>query len=285
MIDVTYVLGLGFYLYSLRAVQKTHLIVSDASSTHIISTNLTFPRSSSRSFLRATRHLAGTVGTRRRQGDMRATNLLRQLRHPVPSPPQETPPSQKHVRDRYARLKCFGDCYRTVLEPTPFPHLNYVLGDIKFVGKTHKYRIENPLAAAALAPRLLKHCKEVDINNSHVSLAHAYASVLKVTAKQHGIRLIGELVSCSACSREKEDRPPTPHHVTRRVTQLLELVHIDTAGPYPTFLGGSRYVVMFVDSASRRQRTVRRARKERGRYCFCCETLRGRYGSPTRVSH
>ena len=36
--------------------------------------------------------------------------------------------------------------------------------------------------------------------------------------------------------------------------QPLELVHIDTAGPYPTPLGGSRYVVMFVDSVSRLQR-------------------------------
>ena len=36
--------------------------------------------------------------------------------------------------------------------------------------------------------------------------------------------------------------------------QPLGLVHIDTAEPYPTSLGGSRYVVMFVDSASRLQR-------------------------------
>ena len=138
LIDVAYVLGLGFSLYSLHAVQMTQLIVSDASSTHIIRTNLTFPRSSSRSYFRATRLLARTVGARRRQGDMRATNLLRQLRHPVPPPPQEIPPPQTHVRDWYARLKCFGDCYRTVLEPIPFPHLSYVLGDIKFVGKTYK---------------------------------------------------------------------------------------------------------------------------------------------------
>ena len=39
-----------------------------------------------------------------------------------------------------------------------------------------------------------------------------------------------------------------------RATQPLGLAHIDTAGPYPTSLGGSRYVVMFVDSASRLQR-------------------------------
>ena len=41
---------------------------------------------------------------------------------------------------------------------------------------------------------------------------------------------------------------------TRRATQPLGLVHIDTAGPYPTSLEGSRYVVMFVDSALRLQR-------------------------------
>ena len=62
LIDVAYVLGLGFNVYSLHAVQKTQLIVSDASSTHIISTNLTFPRSSSKSYLRATRLPASPPG-------------------------------------------------------------------------------------------------------------------------------------------------------------------------------------------------------------------------------
>ncbi|CAM9332308.1 unnamed protein product [Ascophyllum nodosum] len=100
LIDVAYVPGLGFNLYSLHAVQRTHLIVSDASGTHIIGANLTFTRSSSGSYLRATRLPAGTA--RRRQGDMRATNLLRQLGHPIPPPPQEPPPPQKHVRDWFA---------------------------------------------------------------------------------------------------------------------------------------------------------------------------------------
>ena len=92
LIDVAYVPDLGFNLYSLHAVQRTHLIVSDASGTHIIGANLTFPRSSSGSYLRATRLPAGTVGARRRQGDMRATNLLRQLGHPISPPSQEPPP-------------------------------------------------------------------------------------------------------------------------------------------------------------------------------------------------
>ena len=145
----------------------------------------------------------------------------------------------------------------TVLEPTPFPPLSSALGEIQFVGKTPSRpacRIGNPLAAAALIPGPLKHGKGVDINHLHVSLDHAHASVLKATAKKHGIRLTGELVSCSACSRAKGHRAPTPHHATRQATQPLGLVHIDTAGPYPTSLGASRYVVIFVDKASRLQR-------------------------------
>ena len=144
----------------------------------------------------------------------------------------------------------------TVLEPTPFPPLSSVLGKIQFVRKTSsrpECRIGTPLAVTALTPGPLKHGKELDINHLHVSLAHALANVLKATAKQHGIRLTGELVSCSARSRSKGHRTLTPHHATRRATQPLRLVHIDTTGPYPTSLGRSRYVLMFVDSASRLQ--------------------------------
>ena len=49
-------------------------------------------------------------------------------------------------------------------------------------------------------------------------------------------------------------RAPTPHRITSRAASPLDLVHIDTAGPFPESLGGSRYVVMIVDSASRFQR-------------------------------
>ena len=62
LIDVAYGPGLGFNLYSLHAVRITYLKVSDASGTHIIGGNLTFSRSSSGLYLRATRLPAGTVG-------------------------------------------------------------------------------------------------------------------------------------------------------------------------------------------------------------------------------
>ena len=110
------------------------------------------------------------------------------------------------------------------------------------------------LTAAALNPGMMKHGKVVDINHFHVSRAHAHASVLQATARQHNFRSTGQLVSCWACSMAKGNRAPTAHHTTARAKRPMGLIHIDTAGPFPASLGGSRYVVMFVDSASRLQR-------------------------------
>ena len=52
----------------------------------------------------------------------------------------------------------------------------------------------------------------------------------------------------------KRIRAPTPHHTTSRAAAPLDMVHIDTAGPFPESLGSSRYVVLFVYNASRFQR-------------------------------
>ena len=110
------------------------------------------------------------------------------------------------------------------------------------------------MAAAALNTGMLKHGKVVDINYLHVSLAHAHTSVLQATAGQYGFRSTGELVSCSACSAAKGDRASTAHHTTARTKGPMELVHFDTADSFLAYLGGLRYVVMFVDSASRLKR-------------------------------
>ena len=114
------------------------------------------------------------------------------------------------------------------------------------------------MAAAVLTPGGVfvnnKKTTVVDINHFHVSLAHAHSSVLKATARQHGIQLVGELAPCSGCSMVKGIRASTPHRTTSRAAAPLDMVHIDTAGPFPESLGGSRYVVMFVDSASCFQR-------------------------------
>ena len=129
-----------------------------------------------------------------------------------------------------------------------------MLGKIEF-GKKPLFESDYFLTATALNPGMLKHGKIVDIKHLHVTVAHhAHASVLKATPRQHGFRLTGGLVSCSASSMAKGNRAPTAHHTTARTKRPMELVHIETAGPFPASLGGSRYVAMFVDSASRLQR-------------------------------
>ena len=135
-----------------------------------------------------------------------------------------------------------------------------VLGKIEF-GRKLLFELDGFLTAAALNPGMMKHGKVVDINHLHVSLAHAHASVLQATARQHGFRLTRELVSCSACSMVKGHRAPTAHHMTARAKKPMELVDIDTADSFPASLGGSRYVVMFVDSASRLQRPYKTRNK------------------------
>ena len=157
LIDVAYVPDLGFNLYSLHSVQRTHLMVSEASGTHIIGENLTFPRSSSGSYFRATRLPAGTVGARRRQGDMRATSLLRQLGHPIPPLPQEIPPRRNMCATGLLNSNIPGVV--TVLEPTPFPPLSSVLGEIQFVGETPsrpECRIGTPPGSGCPDPRATK---------------------------------------------------------------------------------------------------------------------------------
>ena len=140
-----------------------------------------------------------------------------------------------------------------LLEPIPSLPISSVLGEFE-CGRKPLSESDCSLAAAALNPGMLQLGKVVDINHLHVSLAHAHASVLQATARHHGFRLSGEPVSCSVCSMAKGNRAPTAHCMTVRAKRPMELVHIKAAGSFPASLGGSRYVVMFVNSASCLQR-------------------------------
>lgn len=57
----------------------------------------------------------------------------------------------------------------------------------------------NVLAAAALTSGILKHGRGIDINHLNIARANAHTEVVRQTAKQHEIRLTGELVSFYAC--------------------------------------------------------------------------------------
>lgn len=134
------------------------------------------------------------------------------------------------------------DC---LVESLSSPPLSQAAGKIDF-GKSSMSRV---FAAAALTLGIFKHERSVDIYSLHVSLGHVHDDILGQTAKKHGIRLTRELISCSACSRGKGQMTRTTNRTTTRAK-----VHVDTAGPYPVSLGGSRYMMMFVDNVSRLQR-------------------------------
>ena len=80
--------------------------------------------------------------------------------------------------------------------------------------------VDGNLAAAVLSPGGVyisgnQRNKEFDINHFlHVFLARAHFGVLKATAQQHGIHLVGELATCSGCSQAKGIRAATPRYTT-----------------------------------------------------------------------
>ena len=64
------------------------MVISDEAGTHIIGTGLTFPRGTKGSCMRGSRLPPRIIAKHARQHDVYASNLLRQLLHPVPSLPQ-----------------------------------------------------------------------------------------------------------------------------------------------------------------------------------------------------
>ena len=67
---------------------------------------------------------------------------------------------------------------------------------------------------------------------------------------RYGIQLVGELAPFSGCSMAKGVRAPTPHRTTSRAVAPMDMVHVNTVGPFTESLGSSRDVAIFVDSAS-----------------------------------
>ena len=91
----------------------------------------------------------------------------------------------------------------------------------------------------------------VDINHFHFSSAYLRERLLRETARQHGITLTGVLQPCGGCLEAKVVRAGVPRRTTSRAGKPMETVHIDLVDPYEASMGGSVYLIMFVDSASR----------------------------------
>ena len=244
--DVSFVPDLGFNLFSFHVVQEKHEIILNKSGVHLLDGRLVFPRRRNGSSLRATRVMQGAHPS--------ASNALATFTDPPPSV------QYRSVTSPVAQetLSASSSCRRGNAGAGMGVKSSVVTAREKGEESASVLSNSDGMAAAVLSPGGLfidKNKKRViDINHYHVSLAHAHSSVLKATAKQHGIQLVGELTPCSGCSMTKGIRASTPHRITSRAEAPLDLVHIDTAGPFPESLGGSRHVVMFVDSASRFQR-------------------------------
>jgi len=90
--DVSYVPELGFNLYSLHVVQRTHVVMLDASGIHITGTGITFPRGIKRSCVWVSRLPPRSI-----------------LHHPVP--PSQVSPSSSHVSDSSGVQCVDSSCY------------------------------------------------------------------------------------------------------------------------------------------------------------------------------
>ena len=227
--DVSFVPDLGFNPFSFHVVQEKHEITLNKTGAHLLGGRLVFPRKSNGSSLRATRVLPG------RQADASTalamfTDAPSHRSDGTPSPVQysratspvahEKPRISSSCRTSNAGVGNGGN--RSSVSWEKGEESESVLsGNIE-------------MAAAVLSPGgvfIKKKKKVVDINHFHVSLAHALSSVLKATARQHDIQLVGELAPCSGCSIAKGIRASTPHRTTSRAAAPLDKVHIDTVVP------------------------------------------------------
>ena len=237
---------LSFNLFSFHVVKEKHEIILNKTEAHLLNGRLVFPRRSNGSSLRATRVMPGVHAS--------ASNALATF---------ADPPSRVQYRSEASpaahETSSVSSSCRTSNAGTGMGGKGCVAAWKKGEEPESVSSGNDEMAAAVLSPGglfLNKYKTKIvlDINHFHVSLAHADSSVLKATAQQHGIQLVGKLAPCSGCSMAKGIRAPTPHRTASRAATPLDLLHIDTAGPFPESLGGSRYVVMSVDSASRVQR-------------------------------
>ena len=168
----------------------------------------------SESYLRASRLTPGIVGVKARTNRALASQISNPLNSWVLPCSLRFPSVPNKSRFSSASNVSWTDAaYDDLLEPIPSPPLSSVLGEIKF-WRNLLFESDCSLAAATLNPGLLKHGKIVDTKHLHFSLAHAHASVLQATGRQHNFRLTRKLVSYSACSIAKGNRCQV--HVSRR---------------------------------------------------------------------
>ena len=247
--DVSFVPDLRFNLLSFHVVQKKHEIPLNKTGSHLLGGRLVFPRRCNESSLRATRELSG----RNANASTALATFVeppshRSDEHPFPLPNPSVASPVAHQNKSGVSNSC-----RTRNAVDGISEQNF---RVAWEAGRQSESMSSGNAGMTTAVLSLggvfmdkKKKNMVDINHFHVSLTHVHSSVLKASALQYGIQLVGELAPCSGCSIAKGIRAPTSHHTTSRAAAPVDKMHIYTAGTFQESLGGPRYVIMFVDSA------------------------------------
>ena len=88
-------------------------------------------------------------------------------------------------------------------------------------------------------------------NTFHFSSGHLNERLLREPAKQQDVTLTGVLQPCGGYLEAKGVRAGVPRRTTSHAGTPMKTVRMELAGAYEASLGGSVYLIMFVDSASR----------------------------------
>ena len=90
----------------------------------------------------------------------------------------------------------------------------------------------------------------MNINEAHRKWGHPSYAKMKSMAEVARIKLYGEEEQCDACGVSKVKCNPIPKATETHATQPGERIFIDTSGPFPSSLGGSKYWRGAVDDYS-----------------------------------
>ncbi|CAM9889479.1 unnamed protein product, partial [Sphacelaria rigidula] len=94
---------------------------------------------------------------------------------------------------------------------------------------------------------------QVDMNLFHQSHGHLHEGLLRETAKQLGVTLVGKLHECKGCSMAKGLRKPIPTSTTSRAAKPLERVFMDVSDPkLVESAGGMKYSFLIRDDFTRK---------------------------------
>ena len=91
----------------------------------------------------------------------------------------------------------------------------------------------------------------MDINEAH-GLCHLGEKLLRTTYKNLNVKLTGTLLPCDGCCRANA-KAKGVHKSTKTVASKIgERLFVDTSGPYPETVNGSKYWICVVDDMTRK---------------------------------